>query len=134
MKVYKGKVFSVTMPSVWEGEYDEDDHYDVLYNPDGPGELQFSSISYEKKLSINDLMHIAEEDIQAGARLEEIELGDFKGITFEYDIENEYWCEWYLASDNVLLFVTYSCLLDKEGRDADDVELIMGTLTKQNDD
>ncbi len=128
MKIYKSHLFSVTIPNIWEGEYDDIDQYDVLYNPGGVGELQLSSMLHDKKLSIQDLKNIAEEDIHAGAKPGQVQLGDFNGITFEYDIENEYWSEWYLASENHLLFITYNCILEKEGQDGDDIELILGTL------
>lgn len=116
------------MPNVWQAEYDDVDQCHVLYNPSGAGDLQISTMVHDQNLTVTDLNNLAEEHIQAGAKPGQVELGDFTGIVFEYDVENEYWSEWYLAADNLLLFATYTCMLEKEGKDAEDVELIMGTL------
>ncbi len=128
MKIYTGNGFSVSIPNSWEGEFDEAEHFDVLYNAQGAGELQFSSVMQESSLSINDLKNIAAEDIQNGAKVQEIELGDFNGLFFDYDLDGDYWCEWYLVKSRFLLFVTYTCPVAEEGAETDDVDLIMGTL------
>ncbi|MCB1756487.1 MAG: hypothetical protein KDJ38_13255 [Gammaproteobacteria bacterium] len=128
MRIYQGNNFTVSIPNLWQGVFDEEEQYDVLYNPDGPGELQLSAIMHDKVLSVEDLKNIAAEDIQGGARIEEIELGDFKGFVFDYDVDDEFWSEWYLASGGLMLFITYTCPQEDEGKETDEVELILGTL------
>ncbi len=128
MKIYQGNHFTVSVPNVWQGVFDDEEEYDILYNPDGPGELQFSAVRHDIELSFNDLKNIAAEDIQGGARIQELELGDFRGFLFDYDIDEDYWCEWYLARGRLMLFVTYTCPMEDDGKEYDDVDLIMGTL------
>lgn len=128
MKIYQGNNFTVSIPNAWNGTFDDEDEYDVIYSPDGPGEIQVSRVEHEADLSVEDLKAIAAEDIQGGAKIHEVEMGDYVGIVFDYDVDDEYWCEWYLANGSQMLFVTYTCPEDEEGRENDDVELILGTL------
>lgn len=128
MKIYQGNLFTVSIPDLWQGVFDEEEQYDVLYSPDGPGELQISAVVHDNVLSVEDLKNIAAEDIQGGARIDEIDIGDFKGFVFDYDVDDEYWSEWYLAHGKLMLFITYTCPQENEGKESDDVELILGTL------
>lgn len=128
MKIYQGNNFTVSIPNAWNGTFDDEDEYDVIYSPDGPGEIQVSRVEHEADLSVEDLKAIAAEDIQGGAKIHEVEMGDYVGIVFDYDVDDEYWCEWYLANGSQMLFITYTCPEDEEGRENDDVELILGTL------
>lgn len=128
MKIYQGNNFTVSIPNAWNGTFDDEDEYDVIYSPDGPGEIQVSRVEHEADLSVEDLKAIAAEDIQGGAKVHEVEMGDYIGIVFDYDVDDEYWCEWYLANGSQMLFITYTCPEDEEGRENDDVELILGTL------
>jgi hypothetical protein len=128
MKTYQGHYFSVTLPANWDAEFDAEEGVDVLYNPDGYGEIQISSVLHAEQLTSNDLMHIAEEDLQAGATLQELDLGDLNGFWFDYVAAEEYWCEWYLCSGRLMLFATYSCPLKDEAREFSDVDLIIRTL------
>lgn len=128
MKIYQGNNFTVSIPNAWNGTYDDEDEYDIIYSPDGPGEIQVSRVDHEADLSVEDLKAIAAEDIQGGAKVHEVEMGDYVGIVFDYDVDDEYWCEWYLANGSQMLFITYTCPEDEEGRENDDIELILGTL------
>ena len=128
MKIYQGNNFTVSIPNAWHGTFDDEEDYDVIYSPDGPGEIQVSRVNHESDLSVEDLKHIAAEDIQGGAKAHDVEMGDYVGIVFDYDVDDEYWCEWYLAHGSQMLFITYTCPEDEEGKENDDVELILGTL------
>ncbi|MBC8209981.1 MAG: hypothetical protein H8E21_02860 [Gammaproteobacteria bacterium] len=128
MKIYRGNYFSASLPNNWDAEYDTDDGLDVLYNPDGFGEIQISAVIHEEQLTPNDLMHIAEEDLHAGAILQELDLKELNGFWFDYVVDEEYWCEWYLCSGQLMLFATYSCPLKDEGKEFSEVDLIIRTL------
>jgi len=129
MKTHTSTHYSVTMPNAWEAEFDQEDECDVLYKPDGHGELCISSVAHEEHLSSNDLKFIAEEDLHAGARFHEIDLGMFQGFWFDYEVDGAYWCEWYLACGRLMLFVTYTCPVDREGQENTDVDMIISTLS-----
>jgi hypothetical protein len=128
MKIYQGKYFSVKLPANWDAEFDAEEGIDVVYNPEGFGEIQISAVIHQEQLTSNDLMHIAEEDLQAGAILQEMNLGELNGFWFDYVVDAEYWCEWYLCSGRLMLFATYSCPLKDEAKEFSEVDLIMRTL------
>lgn len=133
MKVYQGQYFTVSLPNIWEAEFDAEEGFDVLYNPNGVGEIQISSIVHEQELTPNDLQHIAEEDLHAGAKMQALDLGEFHGFWFDYDTDEEYWCEWYLCCGELMLFATYNCPSKDEGKENADVDLIIGTLLPSNE-
>ena len=128
MKVYQGHYFTVSIPNRWDAEYDEEEEFDVLYRTGGAGEIQISTLIHEQDLTPNDLKAIANEDLQAGARLQEVDFGDFHGFWFDYEVDGEYWCEWYLCCGQLMLFATYNCSVEDEGQENDEVDLIIGTL------
>lgn len=133
MKRYESRYFSLSIPDAWHGEYDEEEDYDLFFHPDGPGELQISAVLHDEPLGYEDLEEIAAEDIQGGARTEKTRCGDFSGFLFDYDVDEEYWCEWYLANGPVMLFITYTCPTEEEDQEMADIELIMGTLKAAQD-
>ena len=128
MKNYQGNYFSVDIPKGWDAEFDHEEGLDVLYNSNSQGEVQISSVIHEEELTLNDLMHIAEEDLQAGATLQELDQGDFHGFWFDYEVEKEYWREWYLCCGQLMLFATYNCPVEDEGADADEIDEIIDSL------
>ena len=128
MKNYQGNYFTAEIPDTWNAEFDHEEGLDVLYAENGLSEIQLSSVIHEQELTPNDLMHIAEEDLQAGASLQEIDQGEFHGFWFDYQIDKEYWREWYLCCGQLMLFVTYNCPVEDEGKDSDEVDKIIDTL------
>ncbi len=133
MKIHQGNYFTVSIPDSWDAEYDVEEGIDVLFGDNAHGEVQISSVIHDEDLTPNDLMHIAEEDLQAGATPQEIDLDDFHGFWFDYSTKEEYWCEWYLCCGQLMLFVTYNCPVEDEGKDFDEVEKMIGSLLPSNE-
>jgi len=128
MKKYKTQYWQITLPDEWRVESNTD--VLTLFNPDGYGELQFSTVNYDEPVSGDVLLELAAEHIDAGAEPEEITLGEFDGIVLDYELDGEYGCEWYLVSDSVFLFVTYICDAGDEEQEHDIVELMLESLTR----
>ena len=63
-----------------------------------------------------------------GDSLESLGAFKFDGIEINYSDGEQYWREWYLSCDNVMLFITYNC--DIEDEEAEDVivDAILETL------
>ena len=59
---------------------------------------------------------------------EQVEFGEFSGISLEYETDDELIREWYLKSGSIMLFITYSCMLDDEAQEEDVVESILESL------
>jgi hypothetical protein len=126
MKSFTQPDWALNIPDDWESEVESE--CAVLYHPDKSGTLQISSTRHEDNVTETDLMEIASEHIEAGAILEDATLGDFDGFTLSYATDDEYWREWYLRCDTLMLFVTYYCNLEEEGADDDIIDAILETL------
>lgn len=126
MKTFTQPDWAVNIPDDWEAEVESE--CAVLYHPDKAGTLTISSSQQEETVTDTDLMQIASDHIEAGAILEDVNPGDFDGFTLSYATDDEYWREWYLRADTLMLFVTYYCTLEEEGEDDDIIDAILETL------
>ena len=130
MKSFSQEHWTITLPDDWIAENEVD--YISLYHPDGVGDLLISTFQHEDTVTDDDLEEFAADHINCDVESEDIECGDFAGFSFCYDVENEYLCEWYLKSDNIMLFITYSCALkDEENSEEDIVDTILDSLQRQ---
>lgn len=114
------------LPDDWETEDEEESI--ILFHPEGPGVLQISTIEHEDPITDQDIAEMAQEHLEAGAIPEKLELGDFDGIEINYGDGDQYWREWYLACDNVMLFITYNCDIEDEEKEDVVVDAILETL------
>ena len=126
MQKYKTKYWSVNLPTLWEAE--ASDGTDILYDKEGIGELVISTFYQEDGIDDEQLEDLASEHIDADGIVEDVDLGSFSGFVISYTDEGEYWCEWYLKSEKVLLFVSYNCDESNEEVDEDVVESILASL------
>lgn len=117
MNEFRTDLWTAQLPDDWIGEEDEDGV--LLYNPDGAGELQVTVSEKEDGLvDEEDLEYFAEELIEDGIESRIVRVGEFQGLLFEYDEEDAYWREWYLAYDELFFYVTYNCdLADRHTED-----------------
>lgn len=126
MKEYKSKFWQLDLPDAWA--VDEDDEIACFYMDEGFGELQISASKLDEQVTQDTLLSMAAEHLEAGAEPEQVQCGAFSGITVYYEFEGEFWQEWYLMSGTLMLFVTYVCDLDDEGKEVDMVEVILSSL------
>lgn len=126
MKTLQTDHWSLRLPDSWEFEQEEDIY--TLYDQKGDGELVISTQTFDEPLVQEDLMGIAEEDLEAGAQPDNVTAGDFEGMHFDYESEGDYWVEWYLAKEKVLVFATYNCDAELDGKEIATVEVILSTL------
>lgn len=130
MKSFSQDNWKITLPDDWVAEDEVD--YVSLYHPDGVGDLLISTFEHEHAVTDDDLEEFAADHIDSEVESEDVECGDFTGFSFCYEVENEYLCEWYLKSDNLMLFVTYSCALEDEDKSEEDiVDTILDSLQRQ---
>lgn len=100
-----------------------------LFHPGGRGTLTLSATCEQEDISDDYIEALLDEYLDAGADLYDAEYASFSGVTFCYDDSEEYWCEWYLRSGPVLLYVTYNCPLANEGEEDDVIESILESLS-----
>ncbi len=126
MNTFGDHLWQVNLPDGWVAEQEAESA--LLYHPDGPGTLQISAVPHGDTVTAADLRAIAAEHLDAGAQTEDVGLGSFSGFTLSYGLDDEFWREWYLHHGKTLLFATYNCDLDDEGKEDEIVELILNTL------
>jgi len=126
MQKYSSQYWSVNLPTLWDAEVDEG--CDVLYDKEGVGELIFTTIYQENGVSDDQLEELASEHLDSNAIIEDIHFDEFSGFVVSFTKDSEYWNEWYLRSDNILLFISYNCNVKDEETDEDVVESILDSL------
>ena len=124
---FEHQYWRVNLPENWEADSEPD--LVSFFHPDGFGELQISTTNYDEPVTEELLSDLASEHLEAGADPEEVELGEFGGFSFDYEIEGEYCREWYLMYDTLMLFVTYICNVGDDDKEEDLVEFILESLT-----
>ncbi|MDF1725386.1 MAG: hypothetical protein P1U59_12760 [Alcanivorax sp.] len=107
MNQFDGPSWRINLLPEWVGEHEED--CSLVFHPEGVGALQISSYSKEGTVKEADLRGLAQEHIEAGAKLTEADAGDFKGFTLAFGSDNEFWQFWYVANGPTALFITYNC-------------------------
>ncbi len=126
MQTYKTQHWSLNVPALWDAEADGET--DVIYDNAGVGELVISTLYQDEGISDEQLEAMAGEHIESDAVIDDVVLGDFSGIAVSFEQQGEYWCEWYLRSEKVLLFISYNCDLKDSEVDEDVVESILESL------
>lgn len=126
MQTYKTQYWLLNVPALWDAEADNET--DVIYDNAGVGELVISTLYQDEGISDEQLEAMASEHIDSDAMIDDVVVGDFSGIAVSFEQDAEYWCEWYLRSENVLLFISYNCDAKNAEVDEDVVESILESL------
>ena len=126
MQTFTDDYWQIQIPDDWTAEKDPD--CVSIYHDESFGILQISAEQFDDDVTFETLQDFAEEHIEAGAELEDLDLGQFSGFTLDYSIDNEYWREWYLKYDRLFIFVTYNCQLEDESNEDDIIDTILSSL------
>jgi len=129
LEKYTAEFWQVDLPVGWQVE--EEDEAVSFFHPDSSGTMTLSTIKEQEDIADEYIEDLAAEHLDAGAELFDVEFDSFTGVTCCYDDDQEYWCEWYLRSGPVLLFITYSCPLEEEGAEEDVIESILESLSSR---
>jgi len=76
----------------------------------------------------DDLKEFAAEHISQGRNLSRAECGQFSGFCTQYSKGGSYWKEWWLRTEDLLVYVTYNVTAGKELHEKEDVEKILASL------
>ena len=126
MSSFRGNSWEVDLLPDWIGEHTEE--CTTIYHPDGVGALQISSYSKNDSVTESDLMDLAQEHIDTGAKPVKAEAGAFEGFTFAFGIDGEFWQFWYVARDNIALLITYNCNEADLGPEREHAKSIVASL------
>lgn len=119
--------WQVELPDHWQIEQIDDAV--SFYDPASSGTLLISTIVEQEDISDEYLEEMLSEHLENDAELQDIEVGAFNGVSCCYEADEGYWCEWYLRHGRIMLFVTYDCALEDEGKEDDVVDSILETLS-----
>ena len=126
MKRLDSEFWQISLPDDWIS--DEDDGCTSIYHDKGVGMLEVSAVEQPDEIVPDDLLSLASEHLDQGAKVETVELGDFDGIELNYVEDDIYWREWYLKSGKLLLFVTYNCDTGDEEKEEGMLDVMLATL------
>ena len=127
MGTFKGISWGIELLPEWEGEHDED--CTTIYHPNGVGALQISAYSKDSEVTEEDLKDLANEHIEAEAKLSPANSGEFKGFTCAFGVENEFWQYWYVSSGNTALLITYNCEAQDREYEIDKIKGMVASLS-----
>jgi len=117
----------MAVPPEWWAESEEDsilvgDHDDV-------GCIEISTLHKESgEFATDSIETIARDEAEQSLQWSTVRLGDFCGVSADYQEEGVAIREWYVARGALLLFITYSCEDENRGMDDSAVDEILDTL------
>ena len=127
MNVLETEWWSCALPVEWWAE--AEDETILIGDQDDVGCIEISSLFKEQGTFARDeVAAIARGESPDISSWESVALGDFPGVTGRLVEEDAAIREWYVAADNVLLFITYSCELENDRMDDAAVDEILDTL------
>jgi hypothetical protein len=103
----------LTVPEGWRAWHDAE--CATLVGPGDIGALQISAAFKETDVLETDLLDLASEHLDAGAKPAAIHAGDFVGFELAFSDGDTYWRHWYLRNGSQMLFITYNCELGSRG-------------------
>ncbi|MEP6391846.1 MAG: hypothetical protein ABJ056_18155 [Halioglobus sp.] len=127
MNVLETEWWSCALPVEWWAEAEEETI--VIGDQDDVGCIEISSLLKEQgEFDTGEVAALARGESPDISAWESLVLGDFSGVTGRLIEDDAAIREWYVAAENVLLFITYSC--DEENNRMDDaaVDEILDTL------
>jgi len=128
VKKIQSELWQLTIPDSWTSESEDDMTH--LYDPESSsGSLIISTIVEDEPISDDYIEELVAEHLDAGADLIHEVYGPFTGVGCCFELDDDYWCEWYLCLDNILLYITYNCDLSDEGEEDDLIDGILESLT-----
>jgi len=122
---------SLVVPDGWRAWHD--DECATLMGPREVGALQISAAFKDSEV-VDDLREFAAAHLEAGAKPQPTEAGDFMGFEIAFSDEERFWRHWYLRNGRQLLFVTYNCGLESRGVEDGPVGAALASLAARGHD
>jgi hypothetical protein len=128
MNKYKGSGWELNIEDSWVVE--DTDGLISIYNPQGVGALQISSYSKDLIVTEDGLKELAQEHIDAGAKIDSYIQNDNKALTLAFGVDGEFWQHWYIAINHQALFVSYNCDVSERSVEIDTIKKIVASISK----
>ncbi len=122
----EGRSWSLDLPEGWQLE--DADEVVSVFRSAGVGALQISAFAREKPFTDEHLQELAEDDLNAGAVPEPVQLGGFTGFHVSVSRADSFWSKWFVRHGRQALLITYNCRAAERGSEYDEVKRILQTL------
>ena len=127
---YKSAWWSVELPDGWEAERDEDCVTFTLQREIGV--LQISAYRRDDEIVTDkDLLEFAEDEIVEPANPQSVSFSEFVGLEISHFADDSFLRKLWLRNGSLLLFVTYTCAAEESTVEAEDVNLILKSLSSK---
>jgi hypothetical protein len=126
MSAFSGGNWSIDLLPDWLGEADA--HSSTISRAEGAGALQISSFAKDVAVTVDDLRYLANDHIEAGAKLADARAKEFQGFTFAFEVDDQFWQHWFFASSNIALVASYNCAADQRESEIADVRKMVASL------
>lgn len=132
MSVYETETWSVEVPDGWT--VTEDDECVSFTAGEPIGALQVSAYLKDGQVTNEDLEELAEEHLTAGAQPETVDHPTYEGFGIAYEVDEEFWTEWFLRNGNQAIYATYNCPVGEQDAESEVVGELLSTLVPIMDD
>lgn len=127
MNIVETQWWIIDLPPEWEAE--QDDETIIIGDEDGVGEIAITTLEKES----GDVSDAELKEFTAGVEQEfgmgeACSVAELTGYYYEYQDEGDAVRDWYLRCENLLVLITYSCLLENKKMDDSAVNEIINTL------
>lgn len=130
MTVLETDWWTMALAPEWWAEMEDDTV--LVGDEDGVGCLEFNTLIKEDgDFAPGEVAAIAGDESPAVSDWRPVNRGDFSGLVASFSEDDAAVREWYLASGEVLLFVSYSCDSENRGMDDAAVDALLDTLARQ---
>jgi hypothetical protein len=127
MNVLETEWWTLVLPPEWWADSEEDSI--LIGDRDDVGCIEISTLHKEEgEFSRQELQNIASEEAEQEIAWQSAALGEFSGLCGSFMEDDVAIREWYVAHDDMLLFITYSCDAENRGMDDAAVDALLETL------
>lgn len=107
MNKYIGNGWEIALAKGWQTEIE--DSLVNIYDPNGYGAFQISSYSKNTAVSEADLIELASEHIESGAKYKIYKQNGGSVLTLAFGYDGTFWQYWYVSVGNLAIVATYNC-------------------------
>lgn len=100
MDKYSGNGWDISLVEGWHTEIEE--NLVSIYDPNGYGVFQISSYAKNTSVSESDLIELASEHIDSGAKYKIDEQNGSSALTLAFGYDGTFWQYWYISVGNIV--------------------------------
>ena len=127
MNVLETEWWTLAIPPEWWADSEDDSI--LVGDQDDVGCIEISTLHKDAgEFDEQSVLDIARSGAEQSLNWQAVTLGDFSGVVSSYVDDGAAVREWYVASGDKLLFITYSCDEDNGGMDDAAVNELLDTL------